>query len=397
MNWKLVVLATLLLAIVAFNAFHGLPTRATMYHQLHKLTKLYGLSSYHIEIPESTRSEKTLRVHILQNACLDTTLPPLVFLHGTRGYAVRFHGVIQRFPDRRCFAIDLPGYGISDTPSWHNTQGSELLDHFSFLLSNCIKRLVPGEKVVLVGHSLGALLALNVSHTHPQLVERTLLCACPGLFPNLGKNSWYYAHAFYHNFPNNWCLDDIGSFFLFPLLHLVYDTFCAHYLTQPYSREVNYLKSFTIIKNSRGYWNPPQLDKVLSSTVPLAFVCGDQDTILSYDQYLIACKLNPTLCTYVLEGEDHFFARKPKLFEDVIRHELQRPLSEWSPSDKHILDYIRQVFSKEKLYSYGSSKSVNDSQQRLENCFQDVLNKASSNITLHKTKITKQITRYQKE
>lgn len=91
-------------------------------------------------------------------------LPPIVMLHGLLGDATHFAQVtsLLRPFSRRQIAVDLPGHGRSDPPS-----GEEAIPSIQATLSGFIEQV--GEPVVLVGHSLGATLALELAGLRPDL------------------------------------------------------------------------------------------------------------------------------------------------------------------------------------------------------------------------------------
>lgn len=108
----------------------------------------------------------------------DPALPAIVFVHGagfdrtvwqlqTRWFA--HHG-------RSVLAVDLPGYGGSEGPP-HGDVGAT---------ADWIPRLLDSagvERAALVGHSMGALVALECAARHPGRVERLALCGVAAEMP----------------------------------------------------------------------------------------------------------------------------------------------------------------------------------------------------------------------
>ena len=58
------------------------------------------------------------------------------------------------------------------------------MDHYADLLAELIRQLSPNEPVVLVGHSMGGMISLNLTLRHPDLVERVILL-CPTISGHL--------------------------------------------------------------------------------------------------------------------------------------------------------------------------------------------------------------------
>jgi 3-oxoadipate enol-lactonase len=98
-------------------------------------------------------------------------MTPLVFLHGVGGghhaweHQVPYFGGLG-YPSH---AWDQPGYGHSAIVEPYD------LEHVSASLARLIESL-GGEPVVLVGHSMGGLIAQETYVRHPQLVKAMALC-----------------------------------------------------------------------------------------------------------------------------------------------------------------------------------------------------------------------------
>jgi pimeloyl-ACP methyl ester carboxylesterase len=100
-------------------------------------------------------------------------LPARVFLHGLGGVGWAIFGHVARHPaldDHRSLVIDLPGHGLSDRPS---DFGYTLDDHASIVAKVCEAAGI--ESIDLVGHSLGADIAVVVAGRNPGLVGRIVV------------------------------------------------------------------------------------------------------------------------------------------------------------------------------------------------------------------------------
>jgi pimeloyl-ACP methyl ester carboxylesterase len=76
--------------------------------------------------------------------------------------------------NRRVHMYDLRGHGRSGRPPTGYRIGDQAAD-----LAALVARLAPGEKVSLVGHSYGAVIALRYALDHPETVERLVLVEAP--------------------------------------------------------------------------------------------------------------------------------------------------------------------------------------------------------------------------
>lgn len=90
-----------------------------------------------------------------------------VFLHGLMGSKNSFRNMEQFFDDVLVF--DLPGFGQAQKP--------ELTYDKEFFLKFLEKKIT--EPCVIVGHSLGAILAKEFALRHPKLVKKIVLISYP--------------------------------------------------------------------------------------------------------------------------------------------------------------------------------------------------------------------------
>ena len=104
--------------------------------------------------------------------------PALVFLHPWSGNRSFFDDQVARFAaDHRCVTVDLRGHGGSDSPADGYAMG-ELADDVAWLCGE-----LGVERAVLVGHSMGGIVAVHVAARHPQLVAGVVLLDSPILPP----------------------------------------------------------------------------------------------------------------------------------------------------------------------------------------------------------------------
>ncbi|MGO2506051.1 alpha/beta hydrolase [Psychrobacter sp. 1176_08] len=92
---------------------------------------------------------------------------PIVFVHGVGLRAESWYQQVSAFNDRyRCYVIDMPGHGESDLlPNPTLT-----LEDFAAALNNFIQNVV-GEPAIIIGHSLGAMTALQTAVSYPKIVR----------------------------------------------------------------------------------------------------------------------------------------------------------------------------------------------------------------------------------
>ncbi|WP_374547088.1 alpha/beta fold hydrolase [Rhodoblastus sp.] len=97
--------------------------------------------------------------------------PPLLFIHGLLGQLNHFsYALAERFPERRVVLIDRPGSGYSE-------QGpAQTLKAQAELLARVIDKLGL-EKPLVVGHSLGGAVALDLALNHREKISGLALIA----------------------------------------------------------------------------------------------------------------------------------------------------------------------------------------------------------------------------
>jgi pimeloyl-ACP methyl ester carboxylesterase len=102
--------------------------------------------------------------------------PAVVLVHGLGGFGESWRPTIDALASRATvFAVDLPGFGRSAKP-----RTSYRLGFFARALHGFMDGLALGQ-ASLVGHSLGAAVAVTYALTHPARVERLAVVA--GLVP----------------------------------------------------------------------------------------------------------------------------------------------------------------------------------------------------------------------
>jgi pimeloyl-ACP methyl ester carboxylesterase len=117
------------------------------------------------------------RLHLL-DAAGQGTLPTLVVLHGLGSAATDFTLVLPKLARecRRVIAPDLPGHGRSDRPA-AGLDARSIVAGLAEALDQVLER---GERVVLVGNSLGGLAATLLAAKYPERVAGLFLSSPAG-------------------------------------------------------------------------------------------------------------------------------------------------------------------------------------------------------------------------
>jgi pimeloyl-ACP methyl ester carboxylesterase len=100
----------------------------------------------------------------------------IVFIHGIGLSSQAWSEVVEKLPsDVRVITIDLLGFGQSPKPHW--AIYSVRLQR-RMIIATLLRLRINGP-VVLVGHSLGALVSVEIAKTYPLLVRSMVLCSPP--------------------------------------------------------------------------------------------------------------------------------------------------------------------------------------------------------------------------
>lgn len=116
---------------------------------------------------------------------------PIIFLHGIASSRITWRNVLPLLKKQyTCVSLDLLGFGDSPKPNWKTYS---LNDHTE-AVAHTIKKLHLKTKPIVVGHSMGSLIAARLATTHPELVNSLVLCSMP-LYINddLAKNLETYS------------------------------------------------------------------------------------------------------------------------------------------------------------------------------------------------------------
>lgn len=100
----------------------------------------------------------------------------LVFVHGVGEHCGRYHHVLDYFAARAfsCFAFDLRGHGRSSGQRGQVGTFDEYDDDLATVMAH-VATVAPEPRPVLVGHSMGGLIALRHTLLHPGAQSATIL------------------------------------------------------------------------------------------------------------------------------------------------------------------------------------------------------------------------------
>ena len=103
----------------------------------------------------------------------------ILFIHGLGSAADRWMKIPDELSsDFHSIAIDLPGFGESDKPE----KMDYTIDQFRKIIVLFLNKIsIPGEKISLVGHSLGGYIASEIAIQHQNNVRQLVLIDSSGM------------------------------------------------------------------------------------------------------------------------------------------------------------------------------------------------------------------------
>ncbi|MEM9215797.1 MAG: alpha/beta fold hydrolase [Cyanobacteria bacterium P01_F01_bin.150] len=116
------------------------------------------------------------------------SLPPLLLIHGFGSSANQWYrNLLPLGRQRRVYALDLLGFGASEKGAIAYNGDLWVAQIYDFW------QQFIGQPMVLVGHSLGALMAATVAVNHPETVQRLVLVTLPNTRQDMVQARWVQA------------------------------------------------------------------------------------------------------------------------------------------------------------------------------------------------------------
>lgn len=216
----------------------------------------------------------------------------ILFLHDICGSKYDFTYLIEEFDANQIIAFDLPGFGESKKPE-------ELYDKKFFLKH--IKQFVH-EPIVIVGHSMGAMLAKDFALAYPELVRKVFLISYP--LQQLGLQM--------HDFQSTQKKSSLSN--ILRTLHLLYEFIFNHKYFDSACASFSYTEN-SLMSTMRDYVsfdNPEDIHKIIDKTV---LILGSDDT--QYDREF-ADEFFPTY----IQGMRHELFGFEKKIAGIIKADL---------------------------------------------------------------------------
>jgi pimeloyl-ACP methyl ester carboxylesterase len=120
-------------------------------------------------------------LHVHTNRRVRRPRATILFIHGIGNSGEAWDKVIAKLPeDLRVVTIDLLGFGQSPKPRW---AVYDVRRQARSVMMTYVRLRLAG-RVVIVGHSLGALVAIEMAKRYPLVISSLVLCSPPFFNPD---------------------------------------------------------------------------------------------------------------------------------------------------------------------------------------------------------------------
>lgn len=124
-------------------------------------------------------------LHVTQYKKVKNPCARVLFIHGIGNSGEVWQRVIDKLPDDvSIMTIDLLGFGKSPHPEWAEY---DVVTQARSIIATLLKLRLT-KRVTIVGHSLGSLVAIEVTKRYPLLVKSLVLCSPPLYDAHTDKN-----------------------------------------------------------------------------------------------------------------------------------------------------------------------------------------------------------------
>lgn len=129
---------------------------------------------FDILVHKYLRLPYALNVHVDQRA--KRSRATVVLLHGIGDSGATWDKIVAALPDDiRILSVDLLGFGRSPAPNWLKY---DIRVQAQAVVTTLFGRRIR-QPVIIVGHSMGSLTAIEIARRHPLLVSSLILCNPP--------------------------------------------------------------------------------------------------------------------------------------------------------------------------------------------------------------------------
>ncbi|MBU1148741.1 alpha/beta fold hydrolase, partial [Patescibacteria group bacterium] len=224
-------------------------------------------------------------------------------LHGYGASSLNFHDIMEELDDKyRVFALDLPGFGLSDKRSESDFSfDGQVQTVVDFIEEKNI------DHTYLIGHSMGGAVAAKVAALYPDKIDKLVLIAPTGLGEYKSGIEWI------SKFPmpidrliTRWFLINANSMQKVLLDSYYDDDFVTKTLIKEYLAPAQTKGSdYSYVRKIRLGISPDITEVFSQITQPTLLLWGREDQIISSNQMDTLTELIPDNEGYFMEGVGH--------------------------------------------------------------------------------------------
>lgn len=221
---------------------------------------------------------------------------PIVFIHGVGLRAESWNQQLSAFTERyRCYAIDMPGHGESELLP----NPSLTLQDFADVLKTFIDNVI-GEPAIIVGHSLGAMTALQTAVSYPQVVRGVAAFNAIYERPDeAAQDVQARAESLLNNLDQNVTDQPIARWFDDDPQYRSDAELCRTWLDN--GSRLGYARAYQMFAHLRGI----AAADLKSITVPTLFLTGELDINSKPEMSLAMAELLPNGHAVIVSGARH--------------------------------------------------------------------------------------------
>jgi pimeloyl-ACP methyl ester carboxylesterase len=253
-------------------------------------------------------------------------LPPVIFVHGLGGCWQNWLENIPRLAqERRCLALDLPGFAGSEMPREKIT-----ISGYGDTVVAFGRALRIDEPVDLIGNSMGGFIAAEIGINHADFTRRIVLCSAAGISITNLKRRPVLTSARVTAAVTNAVVAQREAMVKRPgLRHLI----LAYVFRHPSRVDADLAYQFTSGTGSPGFL--PGLDaltdydfrdRLENVKVPVLLVWGREDNLVPVEDADEFERRIPNARKVILEDTGHVpMLERPQTFNDLVVEFLAQP------------------------------------------------------------------------
>ena len=245
----------------------------------------------------------------------------LVFSHGVLGYWRNFYSISQAFKeDYTCLLYDQRGHGLSFHKEPYTVE--ELARDLKELLE-----FLKLKSIVLVGHSLGGWVCMNLAYREPELVKKLIVVdSSPWPKDSVGEEIRQILSYLPESFANR---EKARGFFNQAVREKIFSQQLSHFLMGSLDKKskgrVRFLfdqKGLLQLLSAVRQLDYPSLIKELK--IPVLFLRGERSSHFSKSDLDQTLKLNPLIQGIEIKNSGHWLhAEQPKEFIETVKSFLK--------------------------------------------------------------------------